>query len=106
MLADMLQVISLSVGVEISIVRIIGSRGFVAQVGNTMVRGKKYLANRDDMRVPEAMRADITVLASSLQPKNALPRDPTHAYVFWRTWVANVKMALGKLWTASNTLQV
>ena len=98
LVAYLLQLVSFALGMEVSYTRCIASEGFCKSVIKNMTKKSKYLTTADE-REPEVFCADITQVT-------VLPRDATHAYVFWRSWVLAVKMALGLAWTHTTTLQV
>jgi hypothetical protein len=96
--AHLLQLVAFAIGMEVSETRCVASEGFCNYVFNAMTKANKYLT-KDEVRKPEVCHLDITKVT-------VLPCDVTHAYVFWRSWVWEVKRALGLAWSHTSTLQV
>jgi hypothetical protein len=96
--AHLLLLVAFAIGMEVSHTRCIASEGFCNYVIKGLTKGNKYLTKADE-REPEVCHMDITKV-------KVLPRDVTHAYVFWRSWVWAVKRALGRAWRRTLTLQV
>lgn len=98
LVAHLLLMVAFATGMEVSHTRCIAGEGFCMYVIKNLLKSSKYMTKGDE-REPEVINEDITKV-------NTLRDDATHAYVFWRSWVVDVKMALGKAWTLTPTLQV
>lgn len=98
LLVVLLGYLTIAFGVEVSHQRCSAAQGFCSQVIKGMVKGSKNLV-AGAVEVPCLICEDIMHMVE-------LPLDATHAYVFWRTWLVEVKKALGRAWTNTKTLQV